>query len=86
MMDVARGSNSLADLFLLIFTINLFGYIAEMTENYAYKEWVTETERRDRDGKPTKKNSLFLFIGGAKEKSFQLARVTVQIMQEPSIQ
>ena len=69
MMDVARGSNSLADLFLLIFTINLFGYIAEMTENYAYKEWVTETERRDRDGKPTKKKFFVPFHRRSKRES-----------------
>ncbi len=42
MVSIAKSTESLAQLFLSIFTIKLFEYVAKMTHIYAYKEWVTK--------------------------------------------
>ncbi len=54
MVSIAKSTESLAQLFLSIFTIKLFEYVSKMTHIYAYEEWVTEQKRFDPDGNEAK--------------------------------
>ncbi len=74
LIEIARSTESLAQLFFAIFGLNLISFIAKMTDIYAYKEWVVEQQRSDRDGKATKTSFLVPIFLKKKEKPPEKAR------------
>ena len=49
MIDAARRSRSLADLFLVIVPMTFFVEVAQLTNTYCYEDWVVEKVGKDRD-------------------------------------
>src|SRR5210317_1133065 len=47
--NIAMNAETLDSLFLAIFPMSLINHIADMTNKYAYKDWVVETEAKDAD-------------------------------------
>ncbi len=54
-MEVACITKSLALIFFFIFLLKLIDYIAKMTKNYTYDEWVIPQERKNHDRNKTTK-------------------------------
>jgi hypothetical protein len=57
-MDIARGANSLADVFFGILPLTFFQHVSKMTDKYCYLDWVVEKEQLDSDGNVKKKKVL----------------------------
>ena len=56
--EVCRVSDCISCIFFVLFPITLFGYIAEMSEKYAFIDWVAPNEGVDCDGNKSRKKKL----------------------------
>ncbi len=86
-LNIARSMKSIASIFFFIFPLSLFEYIANMSEKYAYKEWVVEKTRTDPDGVPTKKpffQPVFHEADDADESKHPIATAFHRADKEPS--
>jgi hypothetical protein len=48
--DVIRTATNLSAVFIGILPLTFLSKVAEMTEEYSYKDWVVEQRRKDEDG------------------------------------
>ena len=50
MIDTAKKSTALSNIFFAIVPLSFFSYVAVQTDKYCYKDWVVETIGKDQDG------------------------------------
>ena len=77
MLEICRTSSCIGSIFFSLFPVSLFNYIAEMSQIYAFKDWVAHVTVKDRDGNNSKRTRLRPCKNNDPNKRHRAGKVTV---------